>query len=504
MTKTPFFKKIKRRIELNSSKYALFFVLILVIFHSFVYVILSYRNLYSFVCSNDTCVAARHLSKISSGEFFYGFLPLKKYPFWNAMFIDFSPNHFNLILYFFIPFYLLYPNTMVLQFFQVIILSSGAIPVYLLAKKKLNSELVAIVFSISYLLSPLISNYIILDYHSSVLSLTFLLWSFYFIERINYRKSILSVIMTLFCQENLSVTIILLGIYTFIKRDKKLGIIVTSLGIFWFVFFILYLSPKVYYNYLENYGRYINFSPSQVSIKKVIELINNLGFDVTKKVKYLRTLLQPHAFLSILSPETLAIVSHEFILFLMFSNPSAAPGILDIRYHYSAIALAFIFISSIIGFRRLNIFLGKKVKFRYSLQFLILIVFLTTIISNNLFSEASIKYVIRELNMDFEITNHNLFLFQTIRKIPNNSSVVVATMICPHANHFERTIMFDNYYNNFNNPSFIDVKIDYMIFDLKKDSNLPPDVKVESAIQEITKDFDKIVNYDGILLYKHK
>ena len=89
-------------------------------------------------------------------------------------------NHFDPILLLVAPFYLIYSGPEMLLFLQAAAIGLGGLPVFWLAREKLESDLAGISLLLAYLLFPTLEVVTLWDFHPPGLSTGFLMYAFYF------------------------------------------------------------------------------------------------------------------------------------------------------------------------------------------------------------------------------------------------------------------------------------------------------------------------------------
>lgn len=262
--------------------------------------------------------------------------------------------HFDPILVLFTPFYWLYPAPEVLLIAQTVIVGLGAWAVYLIAKKILKKNLIPFIFAISYLFYFPIQRVVLFDFHAVAFSTTFLLFALYFHLLKHYRGYFLFIFLALLTKENVGLTVFLLGVYLFfIKKERKIGLITSVIGIVFFIATVYFIIP--YFRGGEHFA-----SSYFVDVRQRKTTIIKEGFF------YVEQLLLPN-FYSLFSPLTLLISSPEWLINILSINNNMRA----IFFHYNSIIVPFIFYSLIEGYRNFNRLIKNK-----NWQFLFFAIFL--------------------------------------------------------------------------------------------------------------------------------
>lgn len=145
-------------------------------------------------------------------------------PFVTIMGRNLIGDHTSFVLYLFAPLYRLFPEPQGLLVLQTLLLASPAIPIYLLARKYIRSTVIALSLVATYLLSPLIQQANLDQFHPECFQVLFISLAIYAaIES----RSVLLVVMAALCllvKEDASLLVVPLGLWVALRRDRWLGI----------------------------------------------------------------------------------------------------------------------------------------------------------------------------------------------------------------------------------------------------------------------------------------
>lgn len=251
--------------------------------------------------------------------------------------------HFDPILVLLAPFYWIYPSPDVLLVTQTIIVGLGALGVYLIAKKILGKDLIALIFSVSYLFYFPVQRVVLFDFHAVSFATTFLLFAIYFYLSKNYKSYFIFIFLSLLTKEHVGLTVFLLGIYLFfIKKEKKVGLITAIVGAVFFIATVYFIIP--------HFRGDVHFARSYfVGIRQRKATIIKEGF------LYIEQLLLPN-FYSLFSPFALLISSPEWLINILSINNNMRA----IFFHYNSVIVPFIFYSLIEGFKNFNRLIKSK------------------------------------------------------------------------------------------------------------------------------------------------
>ncbi len=141
-------------------------------------------------------------------------------------------DHFVLTLPIFGILFYLWDNVRMLLIVQATVIATSAIPIFLIARKRLSSEFAAICVAITYSLFYGIQYGVYFDFHPIIIGVAIISWLAYFWE---YDKKVLfwiTFIIGLLTQENMGIAIAgLAAIYFFRKKYWKQAILVGIFGI---------------------------------------------------------------------------------------------------------------------------------------------------------------------------------------------------------------------------------------------------------------------------------
>lgn len=262
-------------------------------------------------------------------------------------------THADFILLVFAPLYALFPSPITLLVIQTIVVSLGAIFVYLIARKALNTKHIALFFGILYLLNPSLQRSTIYDFHSVVLATTFLLGAWFFLVMRKYGWFLLFALLAAFTKEDIWLTASFFGVYLFFVQKKyAFGALLFIIFFSIFSFLSFYAIPHaananhLAVSYYYEYGA----STSDIAKNILLHPITTLQTITGKEQQsYLFQLGAPVGFLPLIFPWVLLFIAPQLGLYLLSSNSNLH----QIYYQYTAVLTPFIFISAISGVRLL-------------------------------------------------------------------------------------------------------------------------------------------------------
>jgi uncharacterized membrane protein len=282
----------------------------------------------------------------------------------------FFATHFSPILYIVLPFYAVTSSPQALLVFQTTILALGAIPLYFFAKHSLNNRAIAVVFSLSYLLYPLMQGVNWFDFHVQAFLPLFFFCTMYYLAEEKWPLYFFFVFLSLTVAENVPITVIFIGAYCvwrFRKRilqaikarnlkEKTLIVSILTFGAAGFWTWFATWIRQVYFPFdpvfTQLYKAVDNWSvlgvqgdPSMIPfyvITRPLSAFNALTYDLPVKVLYVILLFGPLLFLSFRS--SIAAISLAWLVPALFSN---YPPYYMMGDHFPAYIVVFVFLAAV-------------------------------------------------------------------------------------------------------------------------------------------------------------
>lgn len=287
--------------------------------------------------------------------------------------------HADFFLVLLAPLYILWQDPRMLLFVQSLVLGVGAIYVYLLANEVLKNRTLALVFGISYLLNFWVQRQNVFDFHAVALGTTFLVAAFYYFIKKRYVWFSVFLILSVLTKENVYLVASFFGVYLFFRGSRWLGaglFVLSLLGFYLLVsYFIPHYRPQGNEHFGLTYFAALGDSPSQIIINGLTKphVMAMLLWENGGLFYVFQTLL-PTGFLSLLSPVYLVFAAGDYLINIISDNP----WLRTIFFHYGALIIPFVYVSSIYGAQRL---MRWHIPFVSSRQFLIYYVLFFAVLS---------------------------------------------------------------------------------------------------------------------------
>lgn len=382
-------------------------------------------------------------------------------------------THADFILLFFTPFYAIYPSVNLLLVTQTLVVALGGFFVFLIAKKVINSEKIAVLFSIGYFLNFFVQEQNIFDFHAISMATTFLLGAFYYILQRNFKLTVLFLVLAVLTKENVYLVSAVFGIYIFFtgKRFLGTGIFLVSAAVF--LLLMGYLIPQARGNehFALEYLAYLGNSPLEIIFSPILK--PNVFFPRLfsfETIEYIKVIFMPVGYLSFLAPQYLLFMLPDFFINVLSDNPNLR----SIQFHYGALLVPFIYISAIYGAKKIisRKFVSKNLIF-YSLLFFI-------VYSTWLYSPLPGT---KNADVDFFKTNPDIpRILSEVQKIPAEKSVSATNNIAAHLVQREKIYVI---------PNGIET-VDYLVF-YKTDMELAQEYLAHENFIVIFNDYDLII-----------
>ena len=262
-------------------------------------------------------------------------------------------NHFEILFYLLAPIYAVFQDPVTLLVLQSLFLASSAIPLYLIAKKRLHNNFLPVIISIVFLLFPALHGLNTYDFHGLVFFIPIFFIMFYFLETDRVKLFWLFFFLALITREDTPITLLGVGLYTyFIMKKYKLGISISASAI---IYFLIILSIMTASEGSENYLN-VALPESQGFTGVLTTLITNPFFVFkqiifnTDKLLYLFLIFIPILFLPFFAIKEMILVLPGFAIILLSNNAA----FYSIGFQYSAHIIPLVFILTIAGIENIQ------------------------------------------------------------------------------------------------------------------------------------------------------
>lgn len=274
-------------------------------------------------------------------------------PFLSSRGLQVQADHFSPMAYLLAPLYFIWDDPRMLLLVQTLVLGSGAIPVYLLARQRLRSLGLALLLAILYLCQPCLMFANFFDFHFTTLLSTPLLWACYGLEVNDRRAYSASLVTGLMCSETAAMSMLGLVLLAFWRRGWKWALFTLLIALGGLTFSLKWVTwhnngvATQYTNLYSHWGK----NGKQVALHVLTHPLDTAWeLNTTDNREYLLQVFGPAAFTPLLAP-----------LELMPAAPVLAGNLLSwresqhtIRYHYLVGILPFLMYAACAGSARLE------------------------------------------------------------------------------------------------------------------------------------------------------
>ncbi len=413
--------------------------------------------------------------------------------------------HNDIFLALLAPFYAIYKGPQTLLVIQSIIIALGAIPLYLLSKKVLKSKIFSVVLSFSYLIFSPLERANIFDFHAVCLSITFILFMFYFSYIKKYFLSFVFFILVIITKEEVALATCFFGMYLFFKntlswKDKKLrfsfslkssiikfALLVILISIIWFVLSIWVIMP--YFRKGQHFAisYYSGFGDSAGNI--ISGIISNpiktiSIFFQKQSLMYFFFFIAPLFFFPIFAPEILILSLPEFAINLLSSNQYMRSFYLQ----YVSVIIPFVFIATIFGVKRVL----NKVKF-INIKIISFLILISTLLFAYLFGPLPFSRK-KDIHPFMFPRKESEKVLEWEKKLKDESLIISATdFIAPHFTNRKTFYIFSDRYKL---ADYVLVRTDRINKHYQKDAL----IKAYTELKDNNK-FKLIDKYDNFEVY---
>lgn len=339
--------------------------------------------------------------------------------------------HLYLILLGVLPVYALLQHPLTLLFLQSLFLGLVAYPLYFFARPKIGA-LAALAVSLVYLLYPSVGFVNLFETHFEIYEVFFLSLAFYFFDKEDFRRFLIFAGLTLACKENASFVVFMLGLYALARRRPLRWVLVPmAAGVLWFLAAVKWIIPSlardsasyqqgfIFSIYYKHLGSSLGEMLKSIFFHPVVALRFALQ---PHKIVYLFQVFSPVGFICFFSPASLLVALPVFMQNLLSSAPTHA----QIYYQYMCLLIPPIFVSLILGLKKLFSYVEVH-KFRY----LIICFLLVSCVGSGFFYHAPQFFLPRYLRA-LRLDEAAEVKAQLVRLVPKKAPVIATFAFLPH------------------------------------------------------------------------
>jgi uncharacterized membrane protein len=262
-------------------------------------------------------------------------------------------HHATFAYYFLVPLLWLGGNPNTWNVLQVIALASSALPIYFVAKRKLDNTWFALGLGLAWLLQPPVQFFAWETFHPEVMAIPFLLWAYWAAESRRRWTYVVFIVLALLWKEDISLFVVGFGAMYVFRRRNRLALGTMTLGAVWFLVFGVWFVPHVAGGKTVYGGLYgsLGETPGQVARTALThpgEVVDRLRKNDAPS--YARDLVTPYGFIPLAAPEALLSGLPQVAVNAL----STADFTWSLHYHYQALPLTSLGIASVEAVDRLR------------------------------------------------------------------------------------------------------------------------------------------------------
>jgi uncharacterized membrane protein len=263
--------------------------------------------------------------------------------------------HFEPAVALFAPLWWLWPDPSLLLVCQAVGVATGAVPVYLLGKKHLESDWAAAGFALAYLLHPATQWLVLDDFHTVALATPLLLWGFWFLDEDRLLPFTVVALAACLTKEQIGVVVAAMGLWYALRPGRRrAGLAVAAGGIAVTAVAFALVIPHYSISGTSRFeGRYTAIGGSPRGILETA--VTDPGAIVSaatdrRDFAYAGDLVLPLLALPLLAPLAALTAVPDLALSVLSDTRSQT----SIHFHYTAGALPGLMVAAVLGAARLR------------------------------------------------------------------------------------------------------------------------------------------------------
>jgi uncharacterized membrane protein len=415
-------------------------------------------------------------------------------------------EHFSPLFIFWVPFYWIFDSPYTLLVGQALLLGAAGIPLYFLAKKKIDKNCLPVIVVLMYFLNPYLSRFTLYEYHMGcffpiLFFSAWLCWE-------NGKKFLFLILMLLAAsaKESFCIVIIANALYFIsIKKNTKWGLILLGTVTLLVLFILFVWFPHIIplrYHHTSRYPEIIgaDFYETATNCVKVAQMLFN-----TRSLAVLISVFLPFVFIPLLSKRVTFLFLAPILASQIFSLHSHQQML---QSHYSDILIAAMPVATILALSESKILYDMPVNIKRIVYSIFLISpFITNIFFcelphlkyNSYIPQYHVKKQLGFLSIPFKISllsyPRSAIIHEMAKSIPEKYTVCtqnnLGTFFIKHKKVF--------WILNPGNP-------DFYVFDVKSYMGFNPRDKYIGLIKKVWKDknYRCIFNYNGSMIFCRK
>ena len=272
-------------------------------------------------------------------------------PFVTLMGRNLFGDHTSFILLLLVPFYWVVNSSSLLFVVQATVISAGAIPVFIFARKRLESEMYATAFVIVYLIHPATVWIAFENFHPDAFLGLLIGLTLYAALETKWRLFFVATILSLLVKEDVALVIVPIGIWIALRKNRSIGLITSAVALWYMLLAIFGIQQGINGVGFRNAWR-IPFGGFRGVLSTLFSDPVKLFSYLTSESRpfYLLQLAMPMAMIFLAFPEVAAIS-----IFVVGLNVLSTFWYqFHIEYHYSFVIVPILVFGTIHAVQRLS------------------------------------------------------------------------------------------------------------------------------------------------------
>lgn len=351
-------------------------------------------------------------------------------------------DHFIPIQILVLPFYIIGGRTpQALLVIQSVWLATGAIPLFLLARRRWNDPIASVFLSGTYLLYPALHIVNVFDFHSVALSIPFLFWAFYYLDREVWFNFGLFLFLACLCKEEIPLIGVFWGVYILVARRRWVPGLLTSVAcaiLFWLAVrvWLPAFSDRQEFWPLVRYQE-LGSTFGEAFRTVVTRPVYVLGVALQPaKLEFMLRLLAPLLFLPLFSPGSWIFAAPALAICVL----SSVPDMYSMADHHVTSPLTALLLATVLGIDTLS----RRLKNRVSPTTFIRVGALASLCCTGWIAgmqwQSSVYDRLEPLKQPFD--DHIASGHRLVQRIPDEVTVEAPNHLVPHLTHRDQIWVF--------------------------------------------------------------
>ncbi|HMN27624.1 MAG TPA: DUF2079 domain-containing protein, partial [Caldilineaceae bacterium] len=343
--------------------------------------------------------------------------------------------------------YWLYTGPPTLLILQAIVVALGAWPLYLLARRRLGSGWMGLLFGLAFLLNPTIQAANWLEFHPLTLAPTLLIAAFACLVAGRSGWFACFAVLAASCKEEIALLVAMMGLYAFfILQRRRLGLVTFVLSVAWALVAVLFIQSRFADGNIH-WGRYAYLGDNPGEMVRTLLTRPALvlaQLQSAQALRYLALLLLPVGFSALLVPEILLLALPSLAINLLADFPPMHEVYTLI---YAAPIVPFVLIAALFAVGRVADFFAPRASTcqlaplaprNYTYGAAALLIAVCT-----LFAQHQFGYLPGGGNFHlYTVTDHHRRAQEILAQIPPEAKVSAQDRLNPHVSGRETVYIF--------------------------------------------------------------